>query len=166
MSGDQAYAVSTTQVGGVTHFIAGTSGQDVTANLTGGSLGGILAARDQQIPAFQIALDTLAYSLGTQVNLVNAQGNDAYSSPGQAIFQLPGTGAGAAALITMATSDPNAIAAAAVEGPTGNSNALLLAQIASGKIVVGQTATGFFSSLLAQIGSAAAGATSDKRFKH
>ena len=162
VSGDQAYAMSTTQVAGVTHLLAGTSGQDVTANLTGGSLGGILAARDQQIPAFQSALDNLAYSLGTQVNQVNAQGLDGYGNAGQALFQLPPTAAGAAGSIQVTTTDPKAIAAAATgEGATGNGNALSLAQIASGAIVAGQTPASFFSSLLAQIGSAAAGATSD-----
>jgi flagellar hook-associated protein 1 FlgK len=162
VSGDQAYPMSTTQVAGVTHFIAGTSGHDVTANLTGGSLGGILAARDQQIPAFQSALDNLAYSIGTQVNQVNAQGLDGNGNAGQALFQLPPTATGAAGLIQVTTTDPQVIAAAATgEGATGNSNALLLAQIASGTIVSGQTAASFFSSLLSQIGSAAAGATSD-----
>jgi len=162
VSGDQSYAMSTTQVAGVTHFIAGTAGQDATANLTGGSLGGILAARDQQIPAFQSALDNLAYSLGTQVNQVNAQGLDGNGNTGQALFQLPPTAVAAADMIQVTTADTQAIAAAAPgEGRTGNSNALLLAQIASGTIVAGQTAVSFFSSLLARIGSAAAGATSD-----
>ena len=162
VSGGRSYAMSTTQVAGVTHLLAGPSNQDVTAGLTGGALGGILIARDQQIPAFQSALDNLAYSLGTQINHVNALGLDGNGNPGQAIFSLPSSATGAAGLIGMATSDPQAIAAAATgEGATGNSNGLLLAQISTAAIVAGQTASGFFTSLLAQIGSAASGATTD-----
>src|SRR6202021_1192941 len=42
VGGDQSFAVSTTQVGGVTHVLAGVGSQDVTSNLTGGDLGGTL----------------------------------------------------------------------------------------------------------------------------
>lgn len=162
VSGGQSYALSTTLVGGVTHIIAGPTSQDVTSGLTGGSLGGILAARDQQIPVFQNALDNLAYSIGTQVNTVNAQGLDGYGNPGQAIFALPATVSNAAAQIQVIASDPQAIAAAAIgEGTTGNSNALALSHLATTAIASGQTASNFFSSFLAQIGSAAAGATAD-----
>jgi hypothetical protein len=40
VSGSKSFAVSTTQVGGTTHILAGVDGQDVTSNLTGGDLGG------------------------------------------------------------------------------------------------------------------------------
>ncbi|MBS1821211.1 MAG: flagellar hook-associated protein FlgK [Acidobacteria bacterium] len=162
VSGDHSYAMSTTQISGVTHLVAGASSQDVTVGLTGGALGGILAARDQQIPAFQSALDNLAYSLGTKINQVNAQGLDGNGNPGQVIFALPASAGGAAGLIGLATTDPQAIAAAATgEGATGNSNALLLARVSGSSIVAGQTASGFFTSLLAQIGNAASGAATD-----
>lgn len=162
VSGDQSYAMSTAQAGGVTHLLAGASSQDATAGLSGGTLGGILAARDQQIPVFQSALDDLAYSLGTKINQVNAQGLDGNGNPGQAIFTLPASTTGAAGMIALATSDPQAIAAAAVgEGATSNSNALLLAQVSGTALVAGQTASGIFTSLLAQIGSAASGAATD-----
>src|SRR6202000_2439464 len=45
VSGSQSFALSTTQVGGTTRILAG--GQDVTSNLTGGDLGGVLQTRDQ-----------------------------------------------------------------------------------------------------------------------
>ncbi|WP_035350503.1 flagellar basal body rod C-terminal domain-containing protein [Edaphobacter aggregans] len=62
----------------------------------------------------------------------------------------------------MATTDPQAIAAAATgEGATGTGNALLLAQLATGTIVAGQTASGSFATLLGQIGSATSAATID-----
>jgi flagellar hook-associated protein 1 len=162
VSGDDAYSLTTTLVGGVTHILAGPSNQDVTSNLTGGSLGGVLQARDQQVPSFQTSLDNLAYAIGTQVNQINSQGLDASGNPGQAIYQLPPSTTGSAGSIQLATTDPQAIAAAAVgEGATGNSNALLLAQLGETAIVAGQTASSFYASMLGQIGSATAQATTN-----
>ena len=162
VSGDQSYAMSATQVAGVTHLLAGPSNQDVTAGLTGGALGGILAARDQQIPAFQSALDSLAYSLGTTINQINTQGADGNNHMGKPLFLLPTSATGAAGQIRAAISDPLGISAATVgEGATGNGNALLLAEVSTDMIVGGQTASSFFSSLLAQIGNAASAAASD-----
>jgi flagellar hook-associated protein 1 FlgK len=162
VSGGQSYNISTSLTVGVTHLLAGTDQQDVTATISGGSLGGMLIARDKLIPSYQSSLDQLAYSLATQVNQVNAQGVDANGNPGQPIFTIPATSAGTASQIQLATTDPKAIAAAATgEGSTGNSNALLLAQIASGTSVSGQTPMTFYSTLLAQIGNDAAGAATN-----
>jgi flagellar hook-associated protein 1 FlgK len=162
VSGSISHALTTTQIGGVTHILAGPADQDVTQGLTGGALGGVLDARDQQIPGFLSSLDNLAYAVGTQVNQVNSLGLDGSGNPGQPLFQLPASAAGAAGLIQMATNDPQAIATAAVgEGATGNGNALLLAQLATGAIVAGQAPAISFSVLLGQIGNATSAATTD-----
>jgi flagellar hook-associated protein 1 len=160
VSGSQSFSLSTSQVGGATHILAG--GQDVTANLTGGDLGGVLQARDQNLPAYQSALDSLAYAVGTQVNQQNQLGVDANGNPGAALFSLPPTSTSAAALIQVATTNPKAVAAAATgEGSAGNTNASALADLLSASIVSGQTASGFLASFLGQIGSATAAATTD-----
>ena len=162
VSSGQSYAMATAQVGGKTHVLAGSSGQDVTQNVTGGALGGTLEARDQQLTSYESALDSLAFAIGTQVNQVNAQGLDATGDPGQAIFQLPVTASGSAGLIQLATNDPQMIASAAVgEGPTGNSNALILSALATGPIVAGQSPSDFFAGLMGQIGNATAAAKAD-----
>ncbi len=162
VSGSQSFAVSTTQVGGVTDVLAGVNSQNVTSNLTGGDLGGTLQARDQQLPSYQSALDNLAFSIGTQVNQQNEQGVDANGNPGAALFSLPSSATGAAGLIQVTTTDPNAIAAAATgEGSAGNTNASALANLANENIVGGQTASGFLASFLGQIGSDTAGATTN-----
>jgi flagellar hook-associated protein 1 FlgK len=159
VSGSQSFALSTTQVGGTTHILAGVGGQDVTSNLTGGDLGGVLQARDQQLPSYQSALDSLAFAVGTQVNQQNALGVDGNGNPGAALFSLPSASSGAAALIQVATADPNAVAAAATgQGSAGNTNASALANLASANIVNGQTASGFLASFLGQIGSDTAAA--------
>jgi flagellar hook-associated protein 1 FlgK len=160
VSGSQSFALSTTQVGGTTHILAG--GQDVTSNLTGGDLGGVLQARDQQLPSYQSALDNLAFAVGTQVNQQNALGVDGNGNPGAGLFSLPAASSGAAALIQVATADPNAVAAAATgQGSAGNANASALAGLSNANIVGGQTASGFLASFLGQIGSDTAAATTN-----
>ncbi|MEO6806579.1 MAG: flagellar hook-associated protein FlgK, partial [Edaphobacter sp.] len=89
VGGDQAFAVSTTQVGGVTHVLAGVGSQDVTSNLTGGDLGGTLQARDQQLPSYQNALDSFAVGIVTTVNQQNEQGVDANGNNGGMLFSFP-----------------------------------------------------------------------------
>jgi flagellar hook-associated protein 1 len=162
VSGNESYAMSTTQVGGTTHVIAGVNGQDVTSNLTGGDLGGVLQARDQELPAYSNALDNLAFSIGTQVNQQNEQGVDGNGNPGQAIFSLPGGQSGSAAAIQVSATDTQAIAAASTgEGSAGNDNATALASLSTSDIVGGQTASGFLASFLGQIGADTSGATTE-----
>jgi flagellar hook-associated protein 1 FlgK len=162
VSGSQSFGLSASQVGGVTHILADAGGQDVTSNLTGGDLGGVLQARDQRLPSYQSALDSLAFAVGTQVNQQNALGVDGNGNPGAALFSLPAASTNAAALIQIATADPNAIAAAATgQGSAGNTNASALANLSSANIVSGQTVSGFFASFLGQIGSDTAAATTD-----
>lgn len=162
VSGDKSYAMSTADVAGVTHIMAGVPPKDVTSGLTGGDLGGVLQARDQMLPQYQSALDELAYQIGTQVNQVNGQGLDGNGNPGGDLFSLPASASGAAGHISMATTDPKAVAAAAIgEGATGSGNAQALADLATGKTFSGQTPSDFLTNLLGKIGSDTAAATSD-----
>jgi flagellar hook-associated protein 1 FlgK len=160
VSGSQSFAVSTTQVGGNTDVLAGDPPQDVTSNLTGGDLGGILQARDTELPAYSSALDSLAYGIGTRVNQQNVLGVDSSGNPGQAIFTLPVSQTGAAASIQVSATNPGAIATAmSGEGSAANDNATALANLSTANIVGSQTASGFLASFLSQIGSDTAGAT-------
>jgi flagellar hook-associated protein 1 FlgK len=160
VSGSQSFALSTTLVSGKTEVLAG--GQDVTSGLSGGQLGGVLEARDQELPTYASALDNLAYGIGTAMNVQNALGVDGSGNPGAAIFNLPATAAGAAASIQVATSDPQAVAAAATgEGSSGSGNAIAMADLATANVVGGQTASGFLASFLGQIGNDTAGATTN-----
>jgi flagellar hook-associated protein 1 len=162
VSGNQSFAVSTTQVGGTTDVLAGDPPQNVTSNLTGGDLGGVLQARDTELPAYSSALDSLAYGIGTQVNQQNELGVDSGGNPGQAIFTLPASQVGAAASIQVSPTDPGAIATAkAGEGSAANDNATALANLSTANIVGSQTASGFLASFLGQIGSDTAGATTN-----
>ena len=154
VSGERSYEMNTTQVGGTTHILAGVSGQDVTSTLSGGDVGGILEGRDQRLPSYANALDSLSYGIGTQINQVNEQGVDGAGNPGAALFSYSTGQSGAAASIEITTNDPNAVAAAATgEGSAGNANATLLANLADSAVVGNQTASSYFASFLSQVGS-------------
>jgi flagellar hook-associated protein 1 len=162
VSGSQSFQMNTTQVGGNINVLAGDPPQDVTSSLTGGDMGGAIQARDQSLPAYSSALDSLAYALGNAVNAQNEAGIDSSGNPGQAIFSLPGSATGAAASIAVSATDPGAVAAASSgEGSSGNDNAMALANLSTATMVGSQTATGFLSTLLGQIGSDASGATTE-----
>jgi flagellar hook-associated protein 1 FlgK len=162
VSGSTAFALQTSVVGGVTQVLAGPGGTNITASVTGGSLGGVLQARDQEIPTVVGQLDQLAYGIGTAVNTQNEAGLDGNGAAGAAIFTLPAASAGAAGTIAVATSDPASIAAAATgQGTTGNTNAIALAALANGATVSGATPSAFFASFLAQVGNVVSSATAD-----
>ncbi len=162
VSGGSSFAVSTTPVAGVEHILAGVDGADVTSSLTGGDLGGVLEVRDQQLPNYQSALDSLAFGIGTQVNQQNALGLEGSGNPGSALFNLSATSSGAAAQIQVATTDPNAVAAAGPgEGSAGNTNASALADLAGVNLVGGQTVSGFLASFLGRIGTDVSSATTN-----
>jgi len=153
VSEGQSSPLSTSIVNGNVDVIA-SSGRDITSTLTGGSLGGIIQARDQDLPQVSVALDSLAYAIGSAVNTQNEAGLNANGTAGVAIFQLPATSTGAASTISLATSDPNAIAAAAAgQGSSGDTNATALSNLANSPLVGGQTAPEFYASLLTQLGS-------------
>jgi flagellar hook-associated protein 1 len=162
VGGNSSYALTTAQVGGVAHILAGPSSKDVTSTLGGGELGGALIVRDQELPQVVGSLDSLAYAIGNQVNTQNSQGLDANGNAGAAIFSFSNGVTGAAASITVSATSPSALAAASSgQGSSGNGNAQLLAGISSVNLVGGSTASNFCASLLSQIGSNAANATSD-----
>lgn len=177
VSGSTSFALTTGLSGGVTHFYVGNT--DVTGQLTsgGGTLGGDLTARDQDIPSALSALDQLAYSVSTQVNTLNNAGGDASGYSGTAvtgsttgamtldIFSPPPTYAanlasggtdvtGAAAAMSVVMTDPNLIAAAGAGQGTGdNSNATAMANLATQAIVNGQTPTNYYSNFVSTLGS-------------
>jgi flagellar hook-associated protein 1 FlgK len=159
VSEGQSYALGTSVVNGNTNVVT-AGGQDITSAVTGGSLGGIVQARDQDLPQVSSALDSLAYAVGSAVNTQNQAGLDANGNPAGAIFTLSPTSAGAASTISLATVDPNAIAAAAVgEGSSGDTNATALSALANANLLNGQSSSEFYSSLLTQLGSTVAQVT-------
>jgi flagellar hook-associated protein 1 FlgK len=155
VSESKSYALTTGPLNGVTH-IYDSEGNDITSSLAsgGGEIGGVLTARDQDIPQILSALDALAYDFGTQVNTVNEAGSDANGNAGVAVFNLPATAAGAAAAISVAITSPAQIAAAGAGlGSSDDTNLLALANLANQPIVDGSTPTDYYSSFVSSLGT-------------
>ncbi len=160
VSQGQVFQLTSGESGGVTHYFD-SQGNDVTADLTagGGELGGILTARDQDIPQVENSLDQLAYAVASQMNTQNAAGSDLNGNPGAAIFGLPaGASAadptGTAAGLSVVMTDPSQIAAAATgAGSSDSTNAIAMADIADEAIVNGTTPAQDFSDFVTTLGS-------------
>jgi flagellar hook-associated protein 1 len=118
VAGNESFALTAAPAGGVSHLYD-SSGKDLTAELAGGGgqLGGLLTARDQDIPQVESALDALARGLASTINTIHHQGADANGNPGSDFFSIttpaasPTPGSVAASL-AVAIQDPAEIAAA------------------------------------------------------
>jgi flagellar hook-associated protein 1 FlgK len=79
--GQQSFALTTAVTPSGLHDVY-SQGTDITNSIASGALGGQLTARDQQIPAIQSQLDTLASGLAIAVNTVQAGGFELNGNPG------------------------------------------------------------------------------------
>ncbi len=159
--GDQAYALQTTTGADGKTAVVDANGQDITADITGGSLGGAITTRDESVPQVLGALDQLATQFASAVNTAQTQGYDQNGSPGQAMFGLPTDGSSAAAGISLALSAGTAIAASS-DGTTGSSGNLTnLLAVQTSALPSGQTPTATYANLVQAIGSSSATVKSD-----
>ncbi len=168
VAGQQSYNLTTgTGPSGNTDVFS--QGTDVTENLTGGSLGGDIQARDGSngVIAAEQSLDQLAYSVGTAVNTQQEQGYDGNGNlaTNEPFFTLPANGStGAAAAISVALTDPSQVAASSDGTAGSNGNALALANIENQPLsgLGGQTATDYYSNFVANIGTEVSQATNEQ----
>src|SRR5271166_3323013 len=150
---DQSFALSTAldPASGVQHIYS--QGADITGKISAGELGGLLQARDQTLPAMQTQLDSLASGLVQALNAAQAQGFDLNGNVGGNLF-TPVSGAGAAASMAVAITDPTLLAASS-DGTTGsNGNLANLSAVANQAVSNGMTPTGAYANLVFQAGSA------------
>jgi flagellar hook-associated protein 1 FlgK len=140
--GERAYPITTTQVAGVSRVMSG--GFDVTAEISGGQLGGFLYARDVLLPAYAADLDTVAFELAEEVNALHAAGVGGDGGTGRNFFTPIAVTAGAAAALTVdATMAANSqlVAAAGPGAPVGDNAAARDIAALRNVRVVGGTAT-------------------------
>jgi len=119
-------------------------GADITSGLQSGSLGGLLAVRDQMIPAYQAQLDQLAYDVTTQVNAVHSTGFDLSGTTGAMLFLPLSAVAGAAEAMRIdpgVAADPSKIAASATGAVGDNGTARALAALRDADVARGGTST-------------------------
>lgn len=162
VAGQQSFQLSTKpDVSGVSHIFS--QGSDVTSTIVSGQLGGLLQARDQQIPAIQTQLDTLAAGLANSVNGVQTAGFDLNGSAGTNLFASPpASGTGAAASLSVAITDP-ALIAASSDGTVGNnSNAEAMYALSTQASVGGQTPSDYYSGIVFNVGNASANANAEQ----
>ncbi len=139
-----------------------SDGQDITDNITGGKLGGLITARQQTIPAIQQQLDTLAASIATAVNTTHLNGTDLNGDPGTEFFVAPAAnGSGAAAGFKIKITDPRKIAAS-LDGTAGdNANLNAIFNLETQPIVQGDTPSSFYAKIAFGLGSQISNASSE-----
>lgn len=149
-----------------------SQGADITKEITSGQLGGTIQARDQQIPAIQTQLDTLASGLATAVNRVQTAGFDLNGDPTTIVngntttlvnlFNPPTGVTGAAASLSVALTDPSLIAASSDGTPGSNGNAEALYALNSQGVIGGQNPTDYYSGIVFNVGNATSNASAEQ----
>lgn len=141
-----AYTLDTTTgANGYANLASG--GVDVTSEVTGGTLGGLLHVRDSAIPSYLASLDRLAAQTATSVNALHATGFDLSGAAGAAFFSystppVGTTGAAKAIRVDPAIAgDASLIAAASVAETGDNGTARAIAALRHERVLDGGTAT-------------------------
>jgi len=162
VAGQQSFQLSTqANSSGVQDVYSGST--DITSTIVSGQLGGLLQARDQQIPSLQNQLDTLAAGLATAVNGVQTAGFDLNGKQGTNLFNPPpASGTGAAASLSVAITDPSLIAASS-DGTSGNNaNADAMYALSNQAIVNGESPSDYYSGIVFNVGNAVSNASAQQ----
>ncbi len=141
---------------GVDYVLPGGSGLDVTSLVSSGSVRGLLDTRNDDLPALESQLDTLASTLVSTVNALHAPGINANGTSND-FFLASGVTAATIALDPAIAADSANIAAGATTAVGDNTVALAIAGLADDALVIGggnpQTFASYISSISADLGS-------------
>ncbi|HUI82849.1 MAG TPA: flagellar hook-associated protein FlgK [Candidatus Binatia bacterium] len=149
----QAYTLSTAlDTDGVQHIYS-SQGEDITAKISGGQLGGMLQVRDQAVPSLQSQLDSLAGGMVQALNTAHQLGTDLNGNPGGDLF-TPVTGQGAAADMAVAFTDPQLLAASSDGSSGSNGNLANLSAVANQAVSKGMTPAAAYANVVFQAGMA------------
>jgi flagellar hook-associated protein 1 FlgK len=162
VSGDQSFQLQTQLNSAGLHQVY-SQGNNITGSITSGQLGGTIDARDQQIPAIQTQLDTLAAGVANSVNTVQQGGFDLNGDAGTDLFNPPpASGVGAAATLSVAITNPSLVAASS-DGTSGsNGNAEAMYALASQPVIAGQNPSDYYSGIVFNVGNATANAQAEQ----
>ncbi len=162
VSANQSFQLTTQTNAGGLHEVY-SEGNDITSQLTSGQLGGTLAARDQEIPAIENQLDTLAAGLATAVNGVQTAGFDLNGNAGTDLFNPPPANTtGAAASLSVAITNPSLIAASSDGTAGSNGNAQAMYALSNQAIIDGQNPADYYSGIVSNVGNAVADASAEQ----
>ncbi|MGH9467403.1 MAG: flagellar hook-associated protein FlgK [Terriglobales bacterium] len=161
VSGTEAVTLTTQPNGAVQDIYAG--GTDITSSISGGSIAGLIQARDTDLPNLAKQLDALATTIASGINTQNAAGFDGSGNPGGNLF-VPPSATNAAANMALATTDPNAIAASASSSNAGdNSNLLAMVNLQNTPNGSGLTPDDAYAAMVSTIGSLVQGADTEQQ---
>jgi flagellar hook-associated protein 1 len=142
--GANHYDLAVASGGALGYASISAGGADITADLTSGSLGGLLHVRDTLVPKYKTELDQLAFSVAGRVNSAHAAGFDLNGAPATNLFSplATATGAAAALAINPAVAADASLIAASSTGATGdNQTAKAIADLRDARVMAGSTNT-------------------------
>ena len=87
--GSQSFTLQTTTGSDGFQQVIDLQGNNITASIQGGQLGGAIQIRDQTIPGFLNQLNTLASQFATAFNAAQAQGFDSNGNTGAELLHRP-----------------------------------------------------------------------------
>lgn len=154
--GSQSFSLQTASGANGFQEVQDSNGNDITASIQGGTLGGSINIRDQQIPGFQSQLNALAGQFATAFNAAQAKGFDSNGNVGTAFFSVPTDPADAAAGISVALTSPSQVAISSDKSAASNGNVANLSAAITAALPSGQTPANAYASLVFAVGSAAA----------
>jgi flagellar hook-associated protein 1 FlgK len=156
VAGANVYAIAATSTGPQGYAALSSGGFDVSAEISGGSIGGQLRVRDTFVPGYRASLDQLAYGVATAVNTAHQAGYDQNGAAGGAFFAPLASATGAAASIAMNSAVVNNTRLVAAGGTTtsgDNQAARAIANLRTASLPGGGTPLNGWSSLVYQVGS-------------
>ena len=129
-----------------------SQGQDITSTISGGSLGGTIQVRDTVIPGLMTQLNNLASQFATAINSAQSSGYDLNGNEGQAMFSVT-PGAGAAASLSVAITDPSLIAASSDGSAGSNGNVANLLAVQTQALPGGADPGDTYANIVSQVGN-------------
>jgi flagellar hook-associated protein 1 FlgK len=159
--GSQSFNLQTATGSDGFQQVIDSNGNNITASIQGGTLGGVIQVRDQIVPGLLSQLNTLASQFAAAFNSAQAQGTDSNGNAGAAFFTVPSNpgDAGAAAGIAVSITSPSQIAISSDGSADSNGNIANLSAALTENLPSGQTAAGAYASLVFQVGNAASNAS-------
>lgn len=131
---------------------------NVTKQITGGHVGGLLDVRDRVVNDLLSRTDELAYTLATQINEAHREGYNRYDKKGVSFFSLPTGSERAASNIKLNTAIAEDVGNIGVAGKPGAPGDNRIANVISSleyKRVLGDnnaTVNDFYASMVGQVG--------------
>jgi flagellar hook-associated protein 1 len=141
--GNTPYAIAVGSAGPTGNATLSINGSDITTEITGGRIGGLIEARDTLVPAYQARLDQLAYDFANGVNTVHRTGYDTSGGTNRDFFVPPAAVAGAARALAVdpaIVADSGLVAASSTGASGDNQTAQAIAALRDAPLV-GGTAT-------------------------